>query len=170
MDSCKVLGKQDRQTNRQREYTVTLTVKAVTKADIPKSSSPGRARKESNFDEHIEPAYQRWLAEGKNAWNAVPFDGTDEQFKELSTELTRATAHRGYGKQIRRGVDQETNEPTFWFLVRNKIGSGPRGARNAETETDNGDATATLHEAPKEVAQENEAARRKSRRRDSVNA
>lgn len=145
-----------------------LEVKRVTKADIPKSASPGRTRKESDFDEIVPDAYAAWQTDPETAWYAVPYDGSDDEFNRLKSELTRAVDHLGHGKTTRAGVDEDTKLPTFWFQVRDKIKSGPKGPRNVGTTSDETESSETPESTP-DVPEQNGATGRK-RRRDHVNA
>jgi hypothetical protein len=139
-----------------------LQVRKVAKDELPKANMPGRTRQSSDFDELIDEAY----ADGE--WREVVYDGTLENFNYLLAELNRAVIHVGnldgrdgkYGKSIRGAIskDDETGEVTepvrnpdgdavFFFLIRDKLRTGPRGPRKTgqvdadgnEVELDEGD-------------------------------
>lgn len=146
-----------------------LNIKQVQKSDIPKSALPGRVRKDSEFDDFITAAYEAWKQDPETAWFAVEYDGSDERFNELKNELTRAASAHNVGKTARAGKD-ENGIATFWFQIRDKIKSGPKGPRNSPENVDES-GTETPDVATNEsepVAEANDAPGRKPRRRDSV--
>lgn len=115
-----------------------LNIRKVNKDQLPKTNVPGRTRQPSEFDPFMAEAY----ADGE--WRGVPYDGTEDGLNALLSELGRAASHAGYGKSTRAGVDDETSEPTMYFLIRDKLPTGRRGkgmedGTEAEDSTD-GDA------------------------------
>lgn len=111
---------------------MTLNIRKVTKDQLPKTNVPGRTRQPSDFDPYMEEAY----VDGD--WRGVPYDGTEEGLNALLNELGRAAQHAGYGKSTRAGMDEETNEPTLYFLIRDKLPTGRRG-KSVEGEEGDGD-------------------------------
>lgn len=99
---------------------MTLNIRKVTKDQLPKTNVPGRTRQPSDFDPYMEEAY----ADGD--WRGVPYDGTEDGLNTLLNELGRAASHAGYGKSTRVGMDEDTNEPTMYFLIRDKLPTGRR--------------------------------------------
>lgn len=97
-----------------------LNIRKVTKDQLPKTNVPGRTRQPSDFDPYMEEAYQ------DGEWRGVPYGGTEEGLNTLLNELGRAASHAGYGKSTRTGVDEDTNEPTLYFLIRDKLPTGRR--------------------------------------------
>lgn len=138
---------------------MTIEIKKVNRSVLPKTSTPGRTRKPSDFDEIIDQAYQEWQSDPDNAWFEVVYDGTKKDYEFQVAELTRAVLHvgagkgiddeetgepRGYGKSIRGAYDEDTDtaytnedgQPAFWFQVRDKYNTGRRGPRKGHEDAD----------------------------------
>lgn len=105
-----------------------LNIRKVNKDQLPKTNVPGRTRQPSEFDPFMAEAYQ------DNEWRGVPYDGTEEGLNTLLSELGRAAQHAGYGKSTRTGVDEDTKEPTLYFLIRDKLPTGRRSKGEGEGE------------------------------------
>jgi hypothetical protein len=116
-----------------------LTIRKVSKEELPKTNVPGRQRQPSEFDPLMEEAYQ------DKEWREVVYDGTVETLNTLLSELNRAAVHFGYGKSVRGAIekDEETGEveepvrnkdgeAVFFFQIRDKLKTGRRGPRNVE--------------------------------------
>lgn len=129
-----------------------LTIRKVNKSVLPaRAATPGRTRKPSDFDDLVIPAYEAWQADPEEAWYEVEFDGSKEEYEDLVGELNRAVLNFRdddgetiYGKSIRGGYNEETDEvtrnengkPVFWFQVRDKLKTGGRGPRKNRKEND----------------------------------
>lgn len=114
-----------------------LDIRKVTKDQLPKTNVPGRQRQPSDFDDIMEEAF----SDGE--WRAVNFDGTKENLQHLLSELNRATVFYNYGKSIRGGLDEEDQpvvdedgKPVFYFQIREKLKTGRRGPRTADSDSD----------------------------------
>lgn len=120
-----------------------LKIRKVNKDVLPKTQQPGRTRQPSEFDSLMQGAYEDWQNDPDNSWQEVTFDGTEDEFNNLVGELNRAAIYSGYGKSVRGGVDDDgnvlsyhvdedgndTDEPVFYFQIRDKRNTGKKGPR-----------------------------------------
>lgn len=120
-----------------------LKIRKVNKDVLPKTQQPGRTRQPSEFDSLMQGAYEDWKINPDTAWNEVVFDGTEDEFNSLVGELNRAAIFHKYGKSVRGGLDDDgnvlsyhvdedgndTDEPVFYFQIRDKRNTGKKGPR-----------------------------------------
>lgn len=115
---------------------MSLTIRKVSKDELPKSNVPGRQRQPSDFDSIMEEAFN------DGEWREVVYDGTVENLNYLLGELNRAAVFCDYGKSVRGVIskDEETGETddpvrnddgdaVFFFQIRTKLKTGRRGPR-----------------------------------------
>lgn len=113
-----------------------LTIRKVSKDELPRTNVPGRQRQPSDFDELMKEAFE------DGEWREVEYDGTIENLNHLLGELNRSTVFFGFGKSVRGVINQddetgETEEPVrneagtpvFFFQIREKLKTGRRGPR-----------------------------------------
>ena len=125
-----------------------LNIRKVSRDQLPKSNVPGRVRQPSDFDDIMAEAFE------DREWRGVPYDGTEETLEKLTSELGRAVTlfdstlpddSPGAGKSIRVGVDEETQEPTFYFQIRDKLKTGRR-KKSDGSDPSNGDVDSDIED------------------------
>lgn len=127
-----------------------LSIRKVSKSEVPQSNHAGRPRAHNDFDEHMS-VYNAadWTDEDGNVewdgWNAVQAS-SPEELKKLTTQLTAA------GNHAEVGISKRTDEMalTLWFMVKSRVARPrkPKGDGNGVSEGTNARVGTVSHLEP----------------------